>query len=434
MPRSRASRESMTTVATTERPIGGGPSLPSTFDAFRDREFAWYYVAMLGQMAAQNMLLIVRGLLVYELTGSYAYLGLLGLAGAASMLVVSMFGGVIADRLPKRSVLQTGMILGLVNAVVLASLVFLNVMRVEWLLISAFLQGCIMGFMMPSRQAIIRDLVGTERIMNAVALNVSGANTMQLVAPATGGFIAEAFGYDWAFLIMAALYGWAIIALSRVTKQPATAPGEKGASISENALSGVRDIREGMRYIVRTEPILTLLLVSLVGAVLGMPFRFLLAGYVADIFNGGGSQLGLLISIMAVGSLAGTLALASIPNRNRGVLLLFGMLLLGLGLAVFAQTTQFWVASAIIMFVGLGSAFRQALSQGLVQYYVDDAYRGRVMSVYMAQFSMMQLGTFVIGIAAEFIGVREAFTLLGISLVVVTIAIYLFVPRVRQLQ
>jgi len=234
-------------------------------------------------------------------------------------------------------------------------------------------------------------------------------------------------------MTMAALYGLALLGLRQVTWQPATAPSERGATLRQNALSGLRDIREGLRYIVQSQLILTILLVSLVGAVFGMPFRFLLPGYVSDIFGGGGSKLGLLISIMAAGSLVGTLTLASLPDRHRGLLLLVGMFFLGFGLFVFAQMTDFWIGAAIMLAVGLGSAFRQALSQGLVQYYVDDAYRGRVMSVYMSQFSMMQLGTFVIGIA-EFIGVREAFAVLGMSLVVVTFAVFFFVPRVRQLQ
>lgn len=434
MSRFSASSETRTASPATASESVARRFMPRAFESFTDREFRWFYVAMLGQMASMNMQLVVRGFLVFELTGSYAFLGLLGLSGALGMLAIAMFGGVIADRLPKRSVLQTGMLLSLANVLVLALLLILNAMRVEWLLISALAQGGIMGLMMPSRQAIIPDIVGTDRIMNAVALNVAGMNSMRLLAPATGGFIVAAAGFEWAFLVMAVFYALAVIGLQRVTWQPAVAPGQDGASALETGLSGLRDIREGLRYIASTRLILILLLVSFAGSIFGMPYVFLLPGYVSDIFDGGGSELGLLISISAVGSLAGTLLLASLPDRSRGLLLLLGMLTLGLGLFVFAQTTDYRLAAAIIIAVGLGSSFRQALSQGLIQSYVEDAYRGRVMSVFMTQFSMMQTGTFLVGFAAELIGVRLAFAGLGLGLALITVAVFLFVPRIRHLD
>jgi MFS family permease len=313
-------------------------------------------------------------------------------------------------------------------------LVFTDLMTMEWLLLSSFAQGIVMSLTMPARQAMIPDIVGMERMMNAVSLNMAGMNTMRLFAPAAGGFIISLAGFEWAFLTMAALYGLAMIALARVTWQPAVAPGDSGASIGEVAKGSLRDIGEGLRYIKGERLMLPILSVSFISSVFGMPYLFLLPGYVSDIFDGGGSELGLLISISAVGSLAGALVLASLPNRHRGLMLLLGTLSLGAGLFAFAQTSNYWIAAGFLVVVGVGSTLRQALSQGLLHAYVDNAYRGRVMSVFMTQFSMMQLGTFFVGILAEAVGIRVAFAGLGVCLMAVTLAALLFVPRIRQLD
>lgn len=408
--------------------------LPSTFDSFRDPQFGWFYLSMLGQMAAMNMQLVVRGYLAFVLTGSYAALGLVGLAGAVPMLLLSVWGGVVADRLPKRTVLQTGQVMGVINAASMATLLFFDLMAMEWLLLGAFVYGCVMALTMPTRQAIIPEIVGMDRLMNAVSLNMAGMNTMRLFAPAAGGFIISLAGFKWAFLAMAGLYTLSIMALTRVDWRPAAAPGEAGAGPMEIATSSLRDIRDGIRYIGRDRLMFVILGVSFVSSIFGMPYLFLLPGYVSDVFGGGGSEVGLLISISAVGSLAGALVLASIPSRKRGLVLILGSMLLAVSLFAFAQTANYWVAAGFIVAVGVGSALRQALSQGLLQAYVDNAYRGRVMSVFMTQFSIMQMGTFFIGILAEAVGIRVAFASLGVGLMIVATFALLFVPRLRQLD
>ncbi|MDA1002686.1 MAG: MFS transporter, partial [Chloroflexi bacterium] len=160
----------------------------------------------------------------------------------------------------------------------------------------------------------------------------------------------------------------------------------------------------------------------------------MLPGYVADIFDGGGTEVGLLMSISAVGALVGALALASMPNRRRGWMLLGGTMVMAGGLFLFAQTPNYWLAAAFLVPVGLGSAFRQALTQGLLHTYVDNDYRGRVMAVFMTQVSVMQLFTFIVGVMAEFTGIRVALASLAVGLALSTAAFMLFVPSVRKLD
>ncbi len=412
--------------------------LPRMLDSFENREFRWFYISMLGHMASMNMQLVIRGLLAYNLTGSYAALGLVGLAGALPMLVLAVFGGVLADRLPKRTVMQVGQAASLANAAAMAALVFANLMSIEWLLITAALQGVVMALMMPARQAMLPEVVGLARMMNAVSLNMAGMNSMRLFAPALGGFIVGLFGFGWGFSVMSVLYLVALTAMARVTWTPASAPGESGQSAVAIGRSALADIWGGLVYIRREQTMLILLGITFITSAFGMPIQFLLPGYVADIFADDAAQAaslaGLLLSISAIGALGGALFLATIPDKHRGALFLGGAATLGLGVFLFAQTDNYALAALFMMIVGLGSAFRMALSQGLLHTYVENAYRGRVMSLFMTQMAIMQFSTFVVGMVAEAIGIRIAIASLGLMLIGVCALAAVFIPALRRMD
>ena len=158
------------------------------------------------------MQMIVRSLLIYRITESGTALGIMALANAAPMLFFSLFGGVIADRVQKKYVLFWGQLVSaLISLAMALSLVFgfLGVDKPDswWILIAGSLvQGITMGLMMPSRQAMIAEIVGEEQLMNAVALNTFGMNFNRLMMPAVGGFMIEFFGFASTYFLMTALY------------------------------------------------------------------------------------------------------------------------------------------------------------------------------------------------------------------------------------
>ena len=412
--------------------------LPRTFSSFSNRDFRWFYASMLGQMAAQNMQLVIRGLLAYVLTGSYAAVGLIGLAGAIPSFLLSMFGGVVADRVPKRTVLQCGQAASLVNAIGLAALEFTGLMSIEWLLASAAAQGVVMALMQPSRQAMIPDVVGGDQLMNAVSLNMAGMNTMRLFAPALGGAIVGIFGFGWAFTTMALLFVVALIGMAQVTRRPATAPGTRQHGLRAVGTSAFSDIAGGLAYTARDRRMMVVLSLAFVTALLGMPLQFLLPAYVADFFTDdaqrAASMAGVMLSVSSVGALTGALVLATIPNRNRGWLLMAGAGIVGLGLLLFTLASGYWLAAAFLMVYGLGSSMRMALAQGLLHTYVENAYRGRVMAVFMTQMSMMQFGTFIVGALAEVIGIRTVLAALGVLLMLSAATAATFSPTLRRMQ
>ena len=162
---------------------GGGRQL-RTFESFSDPTFRWFYLALLGQMAAMNMQLLVRGYLAYDLTDSFAALGVISLGSAAPMLLLSVFGGVLADRAPKKLVLQVGQLANAVTAVIVGLLLLFDLLEFTHLLIAGVAHGIALALMMPSRQAILPEVVGMDRLMNSVSLSAAASNLMRLAAPA----------------------------------------------------------------------------------------------------------------------------------------------------------------------------------------------------------------------------------------------------------
>ena len=400
-----------------------------TFDSLSVPQFRWFFLALLGQMGAMNMQMLIRGYLAFELTDSHIALGTVAMVGAIPMLFLSPFGGVLADRLPKKRVLQTGQSASAAVAVVVGLLLVFDLLRFEHLLVASVFQGTIMGMMMPSRQAMLPEVVGMGRLMNAVSLTAAGMNTMRLGAPAAGGFLIAFVGPEFVYFIMAGMFLFAVVTLTRVNGTPARLAGEK-VSFRQVGL----DLREGVSYIADSRVLSLLLLMSFITSALAMPYLFMLPGFVDEVFDGGAIELGLLIAVGGVGSLVGSLVLASLPERRRGMLLMGSALVIGIALLAFAASPSVWIGGIFMVFVGVGSAGRQALGNVLLQSNADNEHRGRVMSIYMTQFSLMSIGAFGIGVVAEWIGPEWALGGMAAALVIVTTAFMALSPTMRRLD
>ena len=401
-----------------------------TFASLRQREFRWLFASTLGQMAAIQMQILMRSYVTYELTGSFAAIGIVGLASAVPMLLLSVFGGVLADRVPRKRILQVGHVLNMGFALVVGVLLLLGLLLVEHLFIIALVQGIVLALTISAGQAIVPEVAGRERLMNAVSLNAAGMSFTRLLAPAAAALMIALLGTGSAYLTIAVFYGLALIALLPVRSRQ---PGAMRAGSPAGA-GGLHDLMEGLRYAVSNRVIFWVLVLNFVTAILAMPYMVQLPGYVADVFAGGPTELALLAGVSGAGSLLATLVIASLPERRRGMLLLASSCLLGLALAAFAATSLFWPAFAIMFVVGVWTAGRQAMAMVLVQAYVDDAHRGRVMSIFMTQISMVLFGGFIVGVIAEATGIQTAIGGLGLVLAVFTVAVAALVPPLRRVN
>ncbi len=403
-----------------------------TFDSLRNPGYRFFFLGMIGQWGAMNMQIVTRSLLVYRLTDSAAILGLISLSTAIPLILLCFYGGALADRLRKKRIIQVGQAAsGLVSLSVAIALTtgYLSQQNTgSWwiLLVNSALQGLIMALMMPSRSSIIPEIVERERIMNAVALSSLGMNSLRLLAPGMAGFIIDAFDFAAAYYVMTGMYVFAIILTSFIPNNN-KAPIPKGSSSMEN-------IRDGLRYMWKTPTILSIILFGIVVIVLSMPYRMLMPIFSEDILKVDATGLGILLSVSGIGAVIGSLALASVAAKRRGLIMIISALLLGITLAFFSFSRWWYLSLTLIMLVGLGNAACQTLGNVLLQTYSDPNYLGRVMSTNMLYIGLSQLGTFFAGIIAESVGVQWAVGGFAALLTIIAILYYLFVPTLRRLN
>jgi len=403
-----------------------------TFASFQNRGYRFYYASMAGHWSSMSMLAVARSQLAYDITHSGAILGLVSLANAIPMLLLSIPGGFIADRLQKKTVVQLAQVGSAIFslAVTIAILIgYLNPAHPEswWVLIAcSALQGADMGLQMPSRQAIISELVSEKHLMNAISLNNLGMNAFRIIMPAAAGFIVDAFGPGVAYATMTLLYVSAAITMAFVPKTTSPRRVQGRSSLAE--------VVDAWRYVRSEKAIFIVLIFSVFATVLGMPYVQLLPMFTSGIFDVGATGMGILITISGIGAILGSFIIASLSNRRRATLMLVFALIMSAALLGFAFSNWWYLSLFLIMFVGGGNTGQMALGNSLVQYYVKADYRGRVLSFYMMGFGLGSLGAFFAGILAEAIGVQWAVGGMAFVLLVITSMMFFMTPRLRKLD
>ena len=402
-----------------------------TFTSLRNGNFRLYFIGMIGQWGSMNMGMLARSWVVYEISDSGIVLGLAALANAVPMILLSLWGGAIADRLHKKYILIVAM---LASAVVSAAVgVTLSVGYLSdtvpgswWILIAAsVLQGGIMGLMMPARQSIIAEIVEPQDLMNAVSLNMMGMNTFRILAPAATGFMMAAFGFAAIYYIMGGLYAFGAVCIMYL---PRTAQ-----KLSSGG-SAWRDIIDGFSYIRREKTMLHILVFTLIGMICGMPFMQLMPMITRDILHVGESGQGILMSVSGVGAIVGSLALASGFRHRRGLTMIVTGLVNAIALAFFGFSQMWWLSLLTVVFVGFGQTGYRAAGNTLVQHYTEPEYRGRVMSFIMMGIGFSSLGTFFAGILAQGFGVQWAIGGLAVLFAIVSVGYLMFSDRLRNLD
>lgn len=403
-----------------------------TFSSLQNPVYRLYFVGMLGQFAAMNMQMVTGSLLIYRLTDSSALLGTMSLAFAIPMIFVSMFGGALADRIQKKQVLVLGLLASAVISLCVALALTTGHLSREhqgswWILIvSSFCQGTVMGMMLPARQAIIPEIVPGEQAMNAVALNMLGMNVMGLLAPAVAGFLIDAFDFKAVYYVMTALNLYASFTIYFVK--------HTSHRISNQTGNMLDDIRKGFQYVRQDTTVLFVLVFTLIVVVLSMPYQQFLPIYVDDILKVGAKGLGILMGVSGAGALVGSLVMASLPNKKRGMMLLTSGILSGIALIFFSFSKSWELSLGLIIFVGLGQTMRGTIGSALLQSYAKPEYMGRVMSIFMMQWGIMNLCTFIVGLIAEVIPVQFVLGGFALALIIVSFLVVLLVRRIRRLD
>ncbi|WP_058045818.1 MFS transporter [Streptomyces roseifaciens] len=405
---------------TSPEPKGG------TFSSLRIRNYRLFATGQVVSNTGTWMQRIAQDWLVLSLTGSSAAVGITTALQFLPMLFLGLYGGVIADRYPKRTLLVATQAAMGVTGLALAVLTLSGHVQVWHVYLTAFALGLVTVVDNPARQAFVVEMVGPADLRNAVSLNSANFQSARLVGPAVAGVLITAVGSGWAFLLnglsfVAPVAGLLLMRTSELHKVD-RAPRGKG------------QLREGLRYVAgRPDLIWPIVLVGFIGT-FGFNFPIWLTAFVNDVFHGGAGTYGLLNTLMAGGSLVGAL-LAARRGSSRLRLLVGAALLFGLLEITAALAPSFWVFAVLLVPIGMFGLTINVTANSSVQLATDPAMRGRVMSLFMMVFmGGTPLGAPLVGWVTDAYGARVGFLAGGAVATLAATGVGLALARIGGLR
>lgn len=396
------------------------------FRALRHKNYKLFFIGQCISLIGTWIQQIAMSWLIYRLTQSAFMMGAIVFAGSIPSLFVSPFAGVLIDRINQYKALITIQVLFMVQAFIFAALTITGTIKIWHIVILAIIMGVTNAIDMPLRQAFVVKLVeGSEDLGNAISLNSSSFNLARLIGPAIAGVLIAAVGEGICFLINAVSYIaviWALFAMN-ITYIPKLA-SEKNV---------LKEFKEGLKYTINSRPIRIIISFLAITSFIGMSFPVLMPIFAKEILHGGAHTLGFLMSSSGVGALLGALYLAGkkhILGLEKWLCIaafLFGISLIGLSFA-----THTLLALILLFLSGVGMVIIIAVCNTLIQHFVDDDKRGRVMSLYtMAFMGTAPLGSLCGGAIAEKIGVPHTFLIIGLIMV---IGAFIFITKLKYFK
>jgi MFS family permease len=387
------------------------------WSALRHRNYRLFFVGQLISLIGTWMQTVAQGWLVLQLTGDPVWLGVVAAAQFTPVLFLGLFGGVLADGLPKRKTLIATQTSAMLLAFALFALTVSGTITVALVLVLAFLLGCVNALDMPTRQAFAVEMVGREDIGNAVALNSAVFNGARVLGPAAAGLTIGATSVATAFLLNGLSFLAVIVAYLRMSEGELAAPPRLARP---RTVTGVMEhLRAGLSYVRATPAVLVPIIVIGGVSTFGMNFNVLIPPLAKDVLHVGATGYGFLMAASGVGSLIAALSIA-FGRRNRVMLIGLGATLTGVAELVLAASGAFPLSIVAMFGAGLGAIAMAATANTTIQLTVPDQLRGRVMSVYTTVFAgSTPIGGLFAGALASGLGVPQAIAIgAGLSLVV----------------
>lgn len=399
----------------------------TTFTSLKNRHYRWFWLGMLASFIGIHLQLVARNWLVYEMTGSALALGIVIAAWGLPILLLSLYGGAVADRVKKRDLLIVTQVANGIITLIIAILIATGGILLWHLIAAAALTGIIFAFHVPARLAIIPELVQKREILNAIALNSTGMNLSRFVGFAIGGALLGVIGVAGVYYVVVFCF---FVSAALLFMLPVV---EK---VRQRAVTSIKvDMMEGLRYIYHSPLLRSLLAMVFVAIAFGLPYMNLMPVFAVDIFDVGEFGLGFLLGMAGLGSLIGSLILASLGDFRRKGLLCIGLAFgFGATVALFGFSDSYPLSLVLLIAVGLLGAGYLAVNNTLIQSKVPHEMLGRVMSIYVMTFAMMPLGTLPLGAVSEAIGAQLAIGAGGIIVVLFTLGMAIFHPRLRRLE
>jgi MFS family permease len=398
----------------------------STFASLSIPEYALYFWGMLAFFSGMNMMIVLRGYLVYDITGSPKALAAIMLSVSLPMLIMAPIGGVITDRIDRRTLMIIAQLAVAVVNLINTVLILTDTVAMWNLLIMSVLSGVAFSFNMPARQAAMPNLVPRHMLMNAMSLGSSAMNGTRILAPAVGGLLIAPIGIGGGFVVLTGLYFLAAFLTLGLPKMP---PKDRDASVTFFS-----DFKGGFAYIKSDKLVMGLLLLGTIPMIFAMPYQTFLPIFSEDVWDVGPTGLGLLQAMAGVGGLVGTLITANLDNSPRkGWIMLASAIAGGVFLMAFSYSI-FGVALAMIALVGLAQMIFMTVNNTMITTLIPDNVRGRVSSVLMMTFGLMPLGVVPASILADTIGVEAVTAIGGLMLIITVLITYAVFPQFRTLD
>ena len=399
-----------------------------TFAALQYPNYRLWFTGQLVSLVGTWMQVTAQSFLVFQLTHSTAYLGYVGFANGVPSWLFMLYGGVVADRVARRTLLMITQGTMMLLAVILATLAFTQLVQPWHIVLLALALGTANAFDAPAGQSFVFELVERRDVTNAIALNASLFNLATVVGPTVAGLTYAAFGAAWCFTLNSLSFVAVIVALLRMRL-----PARTAAPRTESALA---QVKEGLRYTLGHPLLRSLIGVLAVTVLFGMTYATLLPAWAVEVLGGNATTNGVLQSARGAGSLVGALMIAAIAHRGRrGRWLTIGTFVYPVLLLGFASARVLPLSLAVLVGIGWGGVVIFNMANTLVQTHVSDALRGRVLSIYsLTFFGGMPLSALWAGALANFIGAPLTLAVSALIALVCAVLFWVRVPQLRQLM
>jgi MFS family permease len=397
-----------------------------TFAALKYPNYRLWFQGQVVSLIGSWMQTTAQGYLIYELTHSPAYLGYVGFAAGVPTWLLTLYGGVVADRVSRRGLLVATQSAMMIFAFILAALTFLHVVQPWHVLVLSFLLGVANSFDAPARQAFVGEMVHREDLTNAIALNATMFHTATAVGPAVAGITYALFGPGWCFTINGVSFIAVITALKMMKLKPHVRPSGAG--------SGFSQLKEGILYVVRHNVVRVVIGIIAVNSMFILSLNTLVPAWSVSVLGGNATTNGFLYSARGVGSLIGALTIATLGRISyRGKLVTLGSFVTPILLMIFAAFRWLPASLAILGGIGIGTIMVMNLANALVQTSTPENLRGRVMGAYTwIFFGFMPVGSLWTGEIAARVGLSEAVLVNGSLALLAAVIVWVFFPHLRR--
>jgi len=404
-------------------------SWAKTFTALKYPNYRLWFWGQMFSLMGTWMQTTAQAYLIYELTKSPALLGVVGFAAGLPFWLFNFVGGVITDRMPRRTLLLITQTIMMLLAFTLGALIFSGLIQPWHIVLLAFGTGIANAFEAPTRMAFMPELVDEkEDYANAIALNSTFVNLAAVVGPATAGLIYAWVGPGWCFMVNGLSFIAVITALLLMKLKPFL--------FKQQSSSMIMQLKDGFSYVVNHPTIRVLIIMVMVTTIFGHSYLTLLPAWVVNILGGDSRLNGLMQSFRGAGALMVALMIASLGRiKFKGKLLTLGSYIFPLTVIIWSFIRSIPLSLIVMAFSGWGFILLLNISITLVQVNVPDELRGRVMGIYtFAFFGMLPIGALLGGLLAEWLGEPASVFIGGMGSLIMAVVVYYFFPRVREME